>query len=102
MITSTDKMKTLRENLKLWSLRVANGNFYMLSHFSEMKNKEVVSLITQQLKSLEEKIEKYFPSLSTANYMWVRNPFLPLNSDVVLNLKEEEEGLIDIRNDGNF
>ena len=32
--------------------------------------------------------------------MWVRNPFLPLDSHVVLNLKEEE--LIDIRNDGDF
>ena len=72
----------------------------MLSHFSEMKNKEVVSLITQHLKSLEEKIEKYFPSLFTENYMWVRNPFLPLNSHVVLNPKEEE--LIDIRIDENF
>ena len=101
LLTSTDKMKALREKLKLWSVRVANGNFDMLSHFSEMKNKEVVSLITQHLKSLEEKIERYFPSLSTENYMWVRNPFLPLDSHVVLNLKEEEE-LIDIRNDGNF
>ena len=33
--------------------------------------------------------------------MWVRNPFLPLDSHVVLNLKEEEQ-LIDICNDGNF
>ena len=66
-----------------------------------MKNKEVVSLITQHLKSLEEKFEKYFPSWSTENYMWVRNPFLPLDSHVVLNLKKEKE-LIDICNDGNF
>ena len=96
LLTSTNKMKALREKLKLWSLRVANENFGMLSHFPEMKSKEVVS----HLKSLEEKIEKYFPSLSTENYMWIRNPFLPLDSHVVLNLKEEEE-LIDIRNDGN-
>ena len=64
-LTSTDKIKARREKLKLPSLRVANENFDMLSHFSELKNKEVVSLITQHLKSLEEKIEKYFPSLST-------------------------------------
>ena len=32
--------------------------------------------------------------------MWVRNPFLPLDSHVVLNFKEKE--LIDIRNDRNF
>ena len=73
----------------------------MLSHFSEMKNKEVVSLIIQHLKSLEEKFEKYFPSWSTENCMWVRNPFLPLDSHVALILKKEDE-LIDIRNDGNF
>ena len=100
LLTSMDKMKALREKLKFLSSTVANRNFDMLSHFCEMKNKEVVSLITQHLKSLEEKIEKYFPSLSTENYMLVRNPFLPLDSHVVLNLKEEE--LIDIHNDGNF
>ena len=66
-LTSTDKMKARREKLKLPSLRVANENFDMLSHFSEMKNKEVVSLITQHLKSLQVKIEKHFPSLSTEN-----------------------------------
>ena len=87
LLTSTEKMKALREKLKIWSLRVKNGNFDMLSHFSEMKNKEVVPLITQHLESLEEKIEKYFPSLSTENYPWVRYPFLTLDSHV-LNLKK--------------
>ena len=91
LVTSTNKMKALREKQKLWSLRVANGNFDTLSHFSEMKNKEVVFLITQHLKSLEEKIEKYFPNWSTEIYMWVRNPFLPLDSHVVLNLMHKAD-----------
>ena len=38
--------------------------------------------------------------MSTENYKWVRNPFLPLDIHCILNLKEEE--LIDIRNDGNI
>ena len=67
---------------------MASENFDMFSHFCKMKNKEVVSFIAQHLKSLEEKIEKYFPSWSTENYMWVRNPFLSLDSHVALILKK--------------
>ena len=67
LLTSMDKMKALRKKLKLWFLRVVNRNFDILSHFSEMKSKEVVSLIIQHLKSLEEKIEKYFQSLFMEN-----------------------------------
>ena len=47
------------------------------------------------------KIEKYFPTVSTENYKWVRNPFLSLNTHCPLNLKEEQE-LIDLTNDGNI
>ena len=61
----------------------------------------MVSSVIKHLKSLQDKIEKYFPTVSTENYKWVRNPFLPLDTHCILNLKEEEE-LIDIRNDGNI
>ena len=40
--------------------------------------------------------------MSTKNYIWVRNPFLPLDTHCILNLKEEEKELIDIPNDGNI
>ena len=60
----------------------------------------MVSSVIKHLKSLQDKIEKYFPTVSTENYKWVRNPFLPLDIHCILNLKEEE--LIDIRNDGNI
>ena len=73
----------------------------MFFHFSKTNNKEMVSSVTKHLKSLQDKIEKYFPTLSTENYKWVRNPFLPLDTHCILNLKEEEE-LIDICNDGNI
>ena len=61
----------------------------------------MVSSVIKHLKSLQDKIEKYFPTVSTENYKWVRNPFLPLDTYCILNLKKEEE-LIDIRNDGNI
>ena len=60
----------------------------------------MVSSVIKHLKSLQDKIKKYFPTVSTENYKWVRNPFLPLDTHCILNLKEEE--LIDIRNDGNI
>ena len=61
----------------------------------------MVSSVIKHLKSLQDKIEKYFPTVSTENYKWVRNPFLFLDTYCILNLKQEEE-LIDIRNDGNI
>ena len=61
----------------------------------------MVSSVIKHLKSLQDKIEKYFPTVSTENYKCVRNPFLPLDTHCILNPKEEEE-LIDIRNDGNI
>ena len=92
-------MGALQEKLKVWSLRIQEGNSDMFFHFSKTNNKEMVSSVTKHLKSLQDKIEKYFQTVSTENYKWVRNPFLPLNTHCILNLKEE---LIDIRNDGNI
>ena len=60
----------------------------------------MVSSVIKHLKFLQDKIEKYFPTVSSENYKWVRNPFLPQDTHCILNLKEEEE-LIDIRKDGN-
>ena len=71
----------------------------MFFHFSKMNNKEMVSSIIKHLKSLQDKIEKYFPTVSIENYKWIRNPFLPLDIHCVKNLKEE---FIDIRNDGKI
>ena len=72
----------------------------MFFHFPKTNNKEMVSSVIKHLKSLQDKIEKYFLPVSTQNYKWVRNPFLPLDTYCILNQKEEE--LIDIRNDGNI
>ena len=101
LLSSTDKIRALKEKLKVWSLKVKNGTYEMFYHFSERKNKEITSLITEHLVSLEENLEKYFPSLCTVNYAWIRNPFLPQDAYVSPNWKEEEE-LFDIQNDGNL
>ena len=59
----------------------------------------MVSSVIKHLKPLQDKIEKCFPTVSTESYKWVRNPFLPLDTRCILNLKKE---LIDLRNDGNI
>ena len=92
-------MRALQEKLNMCSLRIQEGN-YMFFHFSKTNKKEMVSSVIKHLKSLQDKIEKYFPTVSIENYKWVKNPFLPLDTHCILNLKEEE--LINIHNDGNI
>ncbi|XP_028143177.1 protein FAM200A-like [Diabrotica virgifera virgifera] len=53
---------------------------------------EMKSVIIEHLTLLEEKIDRYFPSLNTDNYDWIRNPFISINmSKYQLSLQEEEE-----------
>ena len=94
LLSSADNMRALQEKLKVWSLRIQEGNSDMFFHFSKTNNKEMVLSVIKHLKSLQDKIEKYFPTVSTENYKWVRNLFLPLDTHCILNLKKEE--LIDI------
>ena len=91
LLSSADKMRALQEKLKAWSLRIQKGNSDMFFHFSKMNSNEMVSLLFKHLKSLPGKIEKCFPTVSTENYKWVKNPFLLLDTHCTLNLKEEEE-----------
>ena len=99
ILSSADKMRALQEKLKVWSSRIQEGNSDMFFHFSKTNSKEVVSSVLTRPKSLRDKIEKCFTTVSSENCKWVRNPFLPLDTHGILNLKEE---LIDIRNNGNI
>ena len=101
LLSLADKMRALQEKVKVWSLRIQEGNSDMFFRFSKMNNKEIVSSVIKYLKTLLDKIEKYFSTVSIENYKWVRNPFLPLDTHCIMNLKEKKE-LIDIRNDGNI
>ncbi|XP_064101050.1 protein FAM200B-like [Macrobrachium nipponense] len=59
----------------------------------ETDYQEIIPLITSHLESLAEKLDQYFPSLSSDLYDWVRNPFTEMSSNLqtLLNLQEEEE-----------
>ena len=77
LLSSADKMRALQEKVKVWSLQIQEGNSDMFFHFSKTNNKEMVSLVIKHLKSLQDKIEKYFPTVSTENNKWVRIHFYP-------------------------
>ncbi|XP_068201803.1 zinc finger BED domain-containing protein 5-like [Palaemon carinicauda] len=47
--------------------------------------------IVNYIKTLDENIDHYFPSLSTEKYDWIRNPFMNIPSNIGLQLCEEEE-----------
>ena len=85
LLSSTDKIRASKEKLKVWALKVQNGTYELFYHFSERKIKEITSLITEHLVSLEENPGKYFRSLCTDSYAWVRNPLLPQDAHVSLN-----------------
>ena len=66
-LLSSYKMRALQEKLKVWSLRIQEGNTDMFFHISKPNNKEMVASVIKHLKSLQDKIEKYFPTVSTEN-----------------------------------
>ncbi len=60
---------------------------------TQTEYENVIPLITGHLGSLSEKFEKYFPSLSSNTYDWVRNPFTEFSpsTENLLSLQEEED-----------
>jgi hypothetical protein len=95
ILTCTDKILAFKSKLGVWKNHISKGNFEMFPHLlgqaAEM-NQEIAQHIQNHLGALEVQLCKYFPSLTTSLYDWVRNPF----SEMVLkpenlNLQEEEE-----------
>ena len=64
-------------------------------------SKEITPLIFDHLTTLEERIDHYFPSLSSEHYDWVRDPFVHIAGNTnILTLKEEE--LAELSSDRNL
>ena len=53
--------------------------------------KEMIPIVVENLTTLEENIDHYFPSLNTEKYDWVRNLFVDVPSNIGFKLCEEEE-----------
>ena len=78
-----------------------NQRFQRTNHHSTIKNKQlIVDLAQEHLSMLQEKFHKYFYSINTEQYDWIRNPFATnaINSTEELPLRIREE-FIDLSND---
>ena len=65
----------------------------MFPFYSSTNNVGIVPIIIKHPQSLQEKIDPFFPDISTANFDWIRNPFLftEHTSSYSLTMQEKEE-----------
>jgi len=98
MITITGKLKSFKEKLHLWILKVQNKQFDCFPSVNSHEHKlAILEDIKRTLKNLLNSLKKYFPVLETKFNEWIVNPFM--DSDVSLLSNAEQEQLIDIKND---
>ncbi len=95
ILTSTDKHLAFKNKLTVWKTHLSRRNVEMfpLLFQTQTEYENVIPLITSHLGTLSEKLHKYFPSLSSNMYDWVRNPFTEFSpsAENLLSLQEEEE-----------
>jgi hypothetical protein len=74
----------------------------LLEHESDEGCQQLSGLIENHLEELQNKIEQYFPSLSTQVYDWVRDPVSEFSAQPEnLTLSKEEE-LCELQSDCTF
>ncbi|KAL7643676.1 UNVERIFIED_CONTAM: hypothetical protein RMT77_005659 [Armadillidium vulgare] len=91
ILTSTDNMVALKKKIAIWKNRASSGNFEMFPSMRTTCTKEMIPAVVSHLTALDESIDRYFPSLITEEYDWIRNPFINVSSNIGLQLWEEEE-----------
>lgn len=91
ILTSTDKTKAFQRKLQIWKRTAIKGSLEMFPLISDTCQTEILPMIIDHLSTLEEKLNHYFPSLNTAQYDWIRNPFVETTTEFNLTLTEEEE-----------
>ena len=88
VLTSTDKIKAFQKKLHIWKSTAIEGSLEMFPLVTNTCKTEILPLVVEHLSTLEEKLNFYFPSLNTAQYDWIRNPFLESTSEYSLTLTE--------------
>ncbi|KAL7646078.1 UNVERIFIED_CONTAM: hypothetical protein RMT77_002979 [Armadillidium vulgare] len=90
ILTSTDNMVALKKKIAIWKNRASSGNFEMFPSMRTTCTQEMILVVVSHLTALDESIDRYFPSLITEEYDWIRNPFINVSSNIGLQLCEEE------------
>ena len=99
LLTSVDKINSLKDKLNMWLNKMRGGVCSMFPFYSSTNNLQIVPIIIKHLQVLQEKIDHYFPNISSASFDWVRNPFSITESTSLYGLTvQEEEELIDLKN----
>ncbi|XP_068237047.1 zinc finger BED domain-containing protein 5-like [Palaemon carinicauda] len=100
VLSSTDKIKALKEKLQLWGGKVKEGNLDMFSHVAVAANSgEIIPIISEHLVILEKQLQQYFTGMCTENYDWIRNPLVASISTISQLTLMEEERLVELRHD---
>ena len=101
IITSTSKLRSLDEKLTMRKTKVSMEIFDSFPSIIESPlKKEIVPDIMCALNGLQQSLRNYFPEFAVNNFGWTVNPFGINNTNNFST--EEEEQLIDLRNDVFF
>ncbi len=70
ILTTADKLLPFKNKLVVWKKHLSRGNveIFPLLLQTQTEYENVIPLITSHLGSLSEKLDKYFPSLSSNMY----------------------------------
>ena len=60
LLSSADKIRALQGKLKVWSIRIQEGNSDMFFHFSKTNNKKMVPSIIKHLSLYKPKLRNIF------------------------------------------
>jgi len=86
------------EKLTLWKTQVDKKKLTMFPRTAELDvDASLISLISESILLLKDKMTKHFPSINVEDYNWVRNPF-SVNEVMGLTFAEENN-LISLKND---
>ncbi|XP_060846365.1 zinc finger BED domain-containing protein 5-like [Rhopalosiphum padi] len=96
--TLTDKIMAFNEKITLWKTQVDQKKLTMFPRTAE-RDVDLISLISESIMLLKEKMTKYIPSINFENYDWVRNPFSVSVNEVIGLTFAEEDNLISLKND---
>ena len=77
ILTSIDKICTMRDKIKIWKRKVKERNFEMFPKLSNCEAKfQISSKIIKHLTLLGDKLQYYFPNIEIENYDWIKIHFL--------------------------
>lgn len=99
ILTSSDKISADNKKLSFWKIRINQKNLSMFPRTAEREmDALLLTVISESVLLLQNKIMEYFPSININEYDWVRNP-INVSLDEVAGLEvAEEEDLCSLKN----